>query len=115
MTFIKDSVILVVREVILMNIKEKIKNYKEQKRLLTEAQKQLVIDMIYKNWSAEEVELYNMNYNIPAVPYGFIMMNEQQIKLSYLRFNKSLFTQEEIAELLDVIFNTNVKDAKRTK
>ena len=98
-----------------MNINEKIKNYKEQKRLLTEAQKQLVIDMIYKNWTAEEVELYNMYYNIPAVPYGFIMMNEKQIKLSYLRFNKSLFSQAEVAELLDVIFNTNVKDAKRTK
>ena len=98
-----------------MNINEKIKNYKEQKRLLTEAQKQLVIDMIYKKWTAEEVELYNMYYNIPAVPYGFIMMNEKQIKLSYLRFNKSLFSQAEVAELLDVIFNTNVKDAKRTK
>lgn len=98
-----------------MNINEKIKNYKEQKRLLKETQKQLVIDMIYKNWTAEEVELYNMYYNIPAVPYGFIMMNEKQIKLSYLRFNKSLFSQAEIAELLDVIFNTNVKDAKRTK
>lgn len=98
-----------------MNIKEKIQNYKEQKRLLTEAQKQLVIDMIYKKWTAEEVELYNMYYNIPTVPYGFIMMNEQQIKLSFLRSNKSLFSQAEVAELLDVIFNINVKDAKRTK
>lgn len=98
-----------------MNIKEKIKNYKEQRKLLNEAQKQLVIDMITKKWTDEEVEMYNMYYNIPAVPYGYIMMNEQQIKLTYLRFNKSLFTQEEVAELLDVIFNTNVKNAKRTK
>ena len=98
-----------------MNIKEKIKNYKEQRKLLNEAQKQLVVDMITKKWTDEEVELYNMYYNIPAVPYGYIMMNEQQIKLTYLRFNKSLFTQEEVAELLDVIFNTNVKNAKRTK
>ena len=98
-----------------MNIKEKIKNYKEQRKLLNEAQKQLVVDMITKKWTDEEVEMYNMYYNVPAVPYGYIMMNEQQIKLTYLRFNKSLFTQEEVAELLDVIFNTNVKNAKRTK
>lgn len=98
-----------------MNIKEKINQYKEQRKLLKDAQKKLVVDMISKKWTAEEVEMYNMHYNIPAVPYGYIMMNEQQIKLTYLRFNKSLFTNEEVAELLDIIFNINVKDAKRTK
>lgn len=98
-----------------MNIKEKIKQFKEQRRLLVDAQKKLVVDAINRKWTAEEVELYNMQYNIPAVPYGYIFMNEQQIKLNYLRFNKSLFTNEEVAELLDVIFNTNLKEAKRTK
>lgn len=98
-----------------MNIKEKIKQFKEQRRLLVDAQKKLVVDAINRKWTADEVELYNMQYNIPAVPYGYIFMNEQQIKLNYLRFNKSLFTNEEVAELLDVIFNTNLKEAKRTK
>jgi hypothetical protein len=98
-----------------MNIKEKIKQFKEQRSLLVEAQKKLVVDAINRKWTADEVELYNMQYNIPAVPYGYIFMNEQQIKLNYLRFNKSLFTNEEVAELLDVIFNTNLKEAKRTK
>ena len=47
-----------------MNIKEKIKQFKEQRRLLVDAQKKLVVDAINRKWTAEEVELYNMQYNI---------------------------------------------------
>ena len=98
-----------------MNIKEKIQQYKEKRKLIIEGQKKLIVETISRNWSESEILQYNMQYNIPATSYGLSYMNEEQIKLHILRFNRSLFTNEEISQLLDIIFKINVKETKRTK
>ena len=84
-----------------MNISDTIKNYKETKKQLQENQKQMVRDVIYKTWTKEEIDMYNMQFNTYAVPYGvFNQMTELDIKVSYLKNHRSLFTKEEINEML---------------
>lgn len=72
-----------------------VERIKERHEKLKLQKKQYAIGQIEKNWTDEEVKLYNTIHAIDGNNSGFALYNKENLPLHILEENKNLFTKEE--------------------
>lgn len=93
-------------------IHEKIELARKNKEQALALKKKEVIE--YLDRPLTEAEIFNINCQIIANSAGWIGGNwtEKDIKLHYLKSNRSLFSQDEYQQYVDQILYSNVKIKK---
>jgi hypothetical protein len=101
----------------LLVLKRYFDNEKAQRDQSRAREKAGTISLLKKNWTAEEISIWNENdYGIKIINYGIYASynnyDERQIKINILRTSLHLFTPEEVNELYGEILDSKNNNCK---